>query len=388
MNLILREDTDRVLSYNTKQQVNILDRNLGFTNMAITCLVIFYIVGYDLFANKGYFMYETARGVVATHMSGDAYAMSSFGKHRYFSAEEISYPGLENGNAFVATRMSFRHQSRGICEDMNMPCESDDDCTPGKGECTDNGFCMEPAWCEQPTEDGQLLAEVYELPVSEQLVWVKSAIQYIRLDPMKLFMTDMTQPVLFPEPGFNTFSVRNLLEICETKVRYEEISELGAAIEVQLIYNCDVADTICNPEVKARRLDNIFDPEKIGFSFKYPSYEGGGLQRDEQRSLIEVQGLRIYIRAHGTGRKVSMVAIIMKLSTGLALMGMAPIVVDTIMLNFFSLRDKYYARKYIESEDFSDFFNTVNIDDDDKRVVFGDDEDANDSDKEDDQVLA
>ena len=42
----LKEDVDRLLSYHTKQQVKILDRWLGFTNVGLSLLIVLYIVGY------------------------------------------------------------------------------------------------------------------------------------------------------------------------------------------------------------------------------------------------------------------------------------------------------------------------------------------------------
>lgn len=352
---LLKEDADRLLSYNTQQQVNILDRYLGITQHIINLLVITYIVGFDLWYCKGYYEYETSRGIVATHVNGDAFVKSS-GKsgERFFSSEEISYPGLENGNVFVATRVEVRTQKRGVCEDHSKPCEVDDDCIAASGEdtgCSDKGFCVEPSWCD--VDEGQ--KELYEIPSSSFLIWVKSAIQYIRLQKDKLFVRGTDRPILYPQEHFNTFTVRQLLELCTPMpVRYEEIGELGAAIEVQLIHDCDVLDDVCTPTVVARRVDTTFDEDHIGFMFNH-----GEDIDDETRIFMKMRGVRIFFRSVGTGRKVSAVHIVMKISTGLALLGIGPLLVDWLMLNVFFLKEKYYARKYIESEDFSDYFAEV-----------------------------
>lgn len=355
---LLREDLDKLLSYNTKQEVNILDRHLGISYYLIMLSILVYVIGYDLYWNQGYFVYEKARGIIATQNAGDVYMVSS-GKpgHRYFSADEIGYPNLENGNRFVATKVTVHKQSRGVCEDKWMPCADDSDCSKHvNGECQDSGFCLEPSWCESSPP------EIYELPTDSHLIWVKSAIQFIQLDKHKLFLSDMVEPRKYPSTkwnarkdfsDYNTFSVRDILSKCEPPVRYEEISELGAAIEVQVIYNCNIADEKCKPKYQARRLDHIFDLKDIGFGFQMARYQ---TQDHNMRELLNVRGVRIYFRTVGTGRKMSYIALVMRLSTGLALLATARIFSDFLMLNVFQFRDKYYARKYIESPDFSDLF--------------------------------
>merc|ERR1719265_1932043 len=170
----------------------------------------------------------------------------------------------------------------------------------------------------------------------------------------KYFNTDMSKPIADGglEDGRNTFTVRDLLDRCEPRVRYEEISELGAAIEVQFVWDCNVNRDKCVPHIQARRVDSIFDPNNIGFKFSYPRYTGV-----DKRNLITVRGIRFYIRTLGTGQMVSISAIILKVSTGLTLLGLAPIIADLMMIKCFKGRSELYnARKYDVSPDFSDIF--------------------------------
>lgn len=57
---IIKGDLDHTFSYNTRQQVNILDRGLGITFYAISLLVGLYVVGYDLILRL---RREIARGI-------------------------------------------------------------------------------------------------------------------------------------------------------------------------------------------------------------------------------------------------------------------------------------------------------------------------------------
>jgi hypothetical protein len=345
-----REDTDKLFSYYTKQQVSFLDRKLGITFYALQALIGLYIVGYMFIHEKGYLQYEPAIGATATHVFGDAVAVSS-GKPgtRYFSTEELTYPGLENGNVFIATRQSIHSQQRGRCEDITVPCNDDGDCTVGgNGKCTANGFCEESSWCSTEPKP-----EVYELDTSLLQIWTRSTIQYVKIAPERVFSTEMHDPV--PTRNHNVFTVRDLLMMCKPlPVRYEEVAELGAVIEVQFIWECNVKDKDCTPIMRARRLDTVFDPDHIGFGFRYPEYKDDGT-----RLLNEVRGVRIFFRTSGSGRKVSVAATITKASMGASLFSLAQIVADLLMTKVFSLRKKYNARKYENTPDFSEHMETV-----------------------------
>jgi len=343
-------DVDKLFYYDTRAEVNIQDSILGLTNSCIQIGVIAYIIFGIFISGQGFLDFEQARGAIATHVRGDAVA-NSIGKPgvRYFTAEEITYPGLENGNVFVATRQKVMRQQRGACEDLQMACTSDNDCTRSKnGTCTDNGFCHEPSWC--PID---LTPEIYELQVGDLFIWVKSAIQFVRLARDKVYSTEENQPD--PKRGFNLFSVRDLLTLCKpVPVRFEEISELGAAIEVQFIWNCNVDRKECEPEISARRVDVQFDPKNIGYTFNYAE------QIDEnQRMLNEVHGVRFFLRTHGNARKFSMTISVMKLATSITLLSLAPIFTDLLMLNVLANKKKYMARKYEVSPDFSEHMEKI-----------------------------
>jgi len=273
--------------------------------------------------------------------------------------------------------MVITQQKRGVCEDRNLYCRTADDCSKDvKAECTSNRMCKEPSWCPQIGDDGEPEDEVYKLNTAEFNIWVKSAIQYTLLKPETVFHQDSSAPILFPAKGFNSLTVRQILLECSPPVRYEEVSELGAAIEIQWVWNCNVDFPTCNPEMRARRLDVQLDEEKIGFNFGVPFYNGADMTTNgEERELRNMYGIRLYFRTVGTGKKISLSMIIFKCSTGLALLGFAPIVADLMMLNCFKLSKKYTARKYVYSQDFSDFFDDMDIPEDDTEEDAGDLED-------------
>jgi len=346
-----REDTDRVLSYYTKQQVLYLDSKLGLTFYFLSFLIAAYIVGYMFIYQKGYLEYEQAKGAVATHVSGDALGISSGKKaSRYFSTEDLTYPGLENGNVFIATRQIVHRQMRGVCEDPNIACLQDSDCTPGgDGKCGVNGLCIESSWCDQDKKP-----EVYALDTANIQIWSRSTIQFVKIAPEIVFSQGGDNPM--PQAGLNVFTVSELLMMCEPlPVRYEEVAELGAVVEIQFIWECSVKSKAeCKPTVKARRLDSVFDPDHIGFGFSYPEYVD-----DDHRLRNEVRGVRLFFRTTGVGWKGSISATITKASMGASLFSIAQIIADLLMTKIFARRKKYNARKYENTPDFSEYMEVV-----------------------------
>jgi len=123
---------------------------------------------------------------------------------------------------------------------------------------------------------------------------------------------------------------------------------------VQFFWECNVKAKECHPDVRARRLDVIFDPDNIGFGFSYPEYIS-----KHERLFNEMRGIRIFFRAAGVGKKVSVAATIEKASLGAALFAVAQIIADLLLTRVFALKKKYQARKYETTKDFSDYMKEI-----------------------------
>jgi hypothetical protein len=263
---------------------------------------------------------------------------------RYFSADDLTQPGLENGNIFVATRQKVHKQMRGYCEDPDMPCMTDADCTPlGEGVCTEKGLCKEHSWCNVEKEP-----EIYEMESDKVQIWARSFIQFVQLAPEKLFTTEWDHPGPKPE---TTFTVRQLLLMCEPiPVNYEEVAELGAVFEVQFKWDCKVGADQCKPAITTRRLDTTFDPDNIGYAFQITETIDG-----DNRLQNDVRGLRFFFRTSGTGKKVSVSATITVASMSATLLSFAIVIADLLLTKVFALRLKYIARKFENTPDFSEY---------------------------------
>ncbi|CAD7940481.1 unnamed protein product [Amoebophrya sp. A25] len=377
----LKQDVDRLLSYSTKQEVRIQDRWLGIANSTFQIIILLYIVFFVFIYDEGYLEYEHAKGVASASVSRVADVVvdsSGVPNTRSFSVEELTHPNLEAGNLFVATKIEIQQQKRGVCEDETRKCTDVTDCAEGvDAVCGENGFCQEPSWCAINPKSPAI--ETYKTPTAKLQLWVKAFVQFYNLNKERIFTNEMEKIIPYPNEFANAWSVEDLLLLCSPPVRYEEISELGAAVEVLIRFkSCPVNRKECTPEVTARRIDSVFDEHKIGFEFKHatPSSEV-----PNERRLYTMRGVRFYFRAVGTGEELSISSIIFKVSTGIALLALAPLLADILMLNCFIRSKKYEARKYEYSQDLGDYFAEL-----EKlpQITEGDDADASDFQDEED----
>lgn len=344
---IFNKDSDTLLAYQTKQQVAVRDRWLGFLEKFLQLSVVAYIVIVVFIFGQGHLEFENSRGSTVLHVAGSAVATSTGNMKKQFFATEDIFETLENGNTFVLTKVDVEEQKRGVCEDATKPCVTAEDCSKNVGAvCSENQYCLEPSWCaDEPSQTFKPMTKFMR-------IWVKSAITFTGYRGGETFYNNMDAPILYPAAGFNTLTVENLLLLCDPPVRFEEISELGAAIEVQIRWFCMIGSIFgCRDKMFARRVDPLFDEEEIGFNYKRSLDAGDGIRHSQKR-----HGIRFYFKTVGIGAKMSTAATIFRISTGLALLGFVPVITDFVMLNMFKLKKKYFARKYEVTEDFSDHF--------------------------------
>jgi len=250
----------------------------------------------------------------------------------------------------VATKVEVEKQKRGSCTDPRMSCSSAADCTPGVGATCDAGHCKEPSWCPDAKEP----ADKFELDTESVGIFVKSSIQFVRLNPERLFINQMSKPIPYPKEGANVYTINDLLKKCQPPIRFSEVKEAGAVLALEFVWDCDVedADSCDRPYVQARRIDSSFGPDLRGFSFQYATYSG-----PDTRELHKVTGIRLFLNTVGTGKKLSYYALLLKFSMALSLLGLAPLIADLVMLHCLGNRsDSYFARKYDMTEDFGDAF--------------------------------
>lgn len=199
-------DMDELFSYNTKKEVRMLDRRLGYLCWSVRLLVWGYIVGYVFIANEGYTQQETAHGHVLTSVEGSTFSMTRTGA-RAWDAVDASRPSLENGALFIATQvLHTQGQVMGNCTSPTKKCSLDADCEKrpplAEGICS-AGMCWEMQWCPAQSETGSDLTDIHSLEGSDGFtIWFKAAIQFTSLDATRIFSTMAEHvPVRYAAPA-------------------------------------------------------------------------------------------------------------------------------------------------------------------------------------------
>merc|ERR1719379_1988251 len=175
---------------------------------------------------------EQAKGVAFVQiqdMAVNAQPLDNAPK-RLFASDEVVEPGVESGVFFVATRVGFARERRGLCVDPGRPCTAGNDCGGSGGRCSAAGFCEEPGWCPEGSPE---LAR-YRLDTGDVEFWVKSAVQFESGDPDGLFANSMAAT----GAGSNVFSLRALLEMCSPPVSFEDVRDEGASLDITALWDC------------------------------------------------------------------------------------------------------------------------------------------------------
>jgi hypothetical protein len=151
---------------------------------------------------------------------------------------------------------------------------------------------------------------------------------------------------------FKNITLGELLKRAEPPVKLEDILEIGALISVSFFWNCDVSVLDCEPGVVIKHLDG-----GKGFSQKRAMHNKQG------RDAVLMYGIRILVESSGIGRKMSFVLFVIQVGSALALLRTASMAADSMMLYLYPRhrREAYYKCKVLETADFSDLQDRLNL---------------------------
>lgn len=331
------------------------DKRLGIIHFAMIFLILCYSGLYVFYYKQGYYETEDSSGLVALKVKGDSYSIGSDGEAVIWTSEDLIQPPVEANALFVASGIYLTsNQARGTCAIPGNNCTQNSDCKKSypayPGICGPDGFCMMKQWCpaENITADGHptVVTEQSNIVSADVLtIWMKASIGFPELRGNRNYSTVFQDnPVPAPSPFRNLFSVGDLLRMTDT--RYEDIAQRGCIVLVRLKWNCylDSADT-CFPVVESARLDNR--TVKTGFNVRFPSYyrdANSTLHRD----LFKYVGIRFFFVSEGVGHIVSPSAIMLQLSSCLAMLAVATAITDFTMQHVMPQRKKYTKYKFME----------------------------------------
>lgn len=123
--------SDTFFVYNTKKDLRVLDRRLGFTYLFLAFIILLYILIYVAFIRKLFLEKEKAYGETFLSIHGQAHSYLD-GKLHIWDRAELLPNFVENSALFLPTRIHItRNQKKGLCATQNLPCLKDTDCAPG-----------------------------------------------------------------------------------------------------------------------------------------------------------------------------------------------------------------------------------------------------------------
>lgn len=347
-------DWDRVCAYKTFKVIKLQDVTMGIVYWIMISGVIMYTLVVSFCIEGKHQQQVTGVGTVLTKVFGKAFSERN-GEVRVFDPADLRFPVIEPSGAFLLTKQIVVTQAQGSCVDYDSPKR----CPCEAGETCGGEFCMVQAWCPSIGDHNA------ETPPPESRIDLVKGLEHIQLKIMsgiafpgignKFFVTGAS-----PD-GTNLFkniSLGSLLSLADPPIQVnEELLNSGALIGVSFFWNCDVSQD-CEPAVVIKRLD-----AGQGFVQKRVRHfrENGA----EKREAFYMRGLRILVDSSGIGRKWSSVLAVMQIGSALALMRVAGIAADAIMLNCplypQRRRDAYYKCKVRETKDFSDLQDRIDL---------------------------
>ncbi|TNN10427.1 P2X purinoceptor 4 [Schistosoma japonicum] len=116
-------------------------------------------------------------------------------------------------------------------------------------------------------------------------------------------------------------------------------------VSIHIEWNCnlDFDEEDCLPKYVFRRLDDFQSHIAKGWNFRMSQhYMDGGVRK---RNLIKAYGIQFFITVYGTGGKFNILTFSMNLGSGLALLGIATVLCDMIILNTTRKRSVYRKAK-------------------------------------------
>ncbi|XP_063127310.1 P2X purinoceptor 4 isoform X4 [Rattus norvegicus] len=134
---------------------------------------------------------------------------------------------------------------------------------------------------------------------------------------------------------------------------FQEMAVEGGIMGIQIKWDCnlDRAASLCLPRYSFRRLDTRDLEHNVspGYNFRFAKYYRD-LAGKEQRTLTKAYGIRFDIIVFGKAGKFDIIPTMINVGSGLALLGVATVLCDVIVL--YCMKKKYYYRdkkyKYVE----------------------------------------
>ncbi|EQB77364.1 purinergic receptor P2X4 isoform a isoform 4-like protein [Camelus ferus] len=312
---------------------------------------------------KGYQETDSVVSSVTTKAKGVTVTNTSKLGFRIWDVADYVIPPQEENSLFIMTNMIFTvNQTQGLCPeipDKKTVCKSDADCAAGSagtqsseisrmkksptlprvatGRCVlfneTVKTCEVAAWC--PVEDDAQVPKRNILP-NITTAHLKSCIYDAATDPFC--------PI---------FRLGKIVE--DAGHSFQDMAVEGGIMGIQIKWDCnlDRAASLCLPKYSFRRLDTRDVDHNVspGYNFRFAKYYHDPTGT-EHRTLIKAYGIRFDIIVFGKAGKFDIIPTMINIGSGLALLGVATVLCDVIVLYCMKKRYYYREKKYKYVEDY------------------------------------
>ncbi|XP_075261903.1 P2X purinoceptor 5-like isoform X2 [Convolutriloba macropyga] len=357
--------TDALFSYETEKIVQVPSYKVGVIYRLIQLAIVLYVLIVVIIKDKGYQDKFPASGVSATKLKGIAYPrdVDNDNYKRVWDVADYVYPqNLESSFTVITNAVITPQQTPGTCPedpeigplcDCEVESNCSDQCERGmmkrSGKCVasavdpDTKVCEIQGWCpvevDKLPNEGVLLDEAVNFTV-----FIRNTVEFTKFDFIKRNVLDPStlHDCTYSEDNVfcPIFRIGSILDWAD--VKFEDIAVRGGIMGIYITWDCDLDQSweSCEPEYTFDRED---DPESGGHNFRYANYyrQDGRQYRD----LIKAYGIRFDIIINGTGRKFDIVVLVNNIAAGLALLAIASIVGDFLIMYVEENRTFYKHQK-------------------------------------------
>ncbi|XP_025788994.1 P2X purinoceptor 4 [Puma concolor] len=312
-------------------------------------IIIIFIIGWVFVWEKGYQEMDSVVSSVTTKAKGVTVTNTSTLGFRVWDVADYVIPAQEENSLFIMTNMiTTVNQTQGLCPelpDKTTVCKSDANCAAGSSGTHSNGIatgrcvlfnetvktCEVAAWC--PVEDDTHVPEPAFLKAAENFtLLVKNNIWYPKFNFSKRnILPNVTTTYLksciydaITDPFCPIFRLGKIVE--NAGHSFQDMAIEGGIMGIQINWDCNLDRTasLCLPRYSFRRLDTRDVDHNVspGYNFSTDSV-----------SFVEFHG---QLHAH----------------THKAVLGLATVLCDVIVLYCMKKRYYYREKKYKYVEDY------------------------------------
>ncbi|XP_062503812.1 P2X purinoceptor 4-like [Corticium candelabrum] len=359
--------------YDTVKLVHIRNQKIGFVYRLVQLAIVGYILGYVIVYQKGYQDTDLVVSSVTTKMKGTAMASDD----QLWDVADYVVPPEETNAVFVTTNAVITSdQTQSICgEDIELaPCQVDSDCQENVYVRNGNGIqtglcnmttnsCEIRAWCPVENDtlpDPPLLGDA---PKNFTLL-IKNSIEFQKFDFTKRNILDRTDKNFLASCTYDdNDSLRQFCPIfvlaqtvADANANWSDLALNGGVMGIFIDWNCDLDKgySDCVPDYHFRRMDKSDSKLAKGYSFRYPVYY---MKDDVQyRRLVKAYGIRFEVIVSGEAGKFSIVPLLLNIGSGIALLSIATVICDLMVMYIVKKRQYYKENKYQLIEDEESLF--------------------------------